>query len=692
MDAWRQADVMLKDCLGPDAEFRDGQWEAIEAVAVRHERVLVVQRTGWGKSLVYFFGTRLLRERGAGPTLIVSPLLALMRDQLRMAERLGLRAAALNSANADEWQEIEARLGRDELDLLLVSPERLGNDRFMQQALPSMRKGVGLLVVDEAHCISDWGHDFRPDYRRIVGILRQLPAGMPVLATTATANDRVIDDVGKQLGPSSVLRGPLMRDSLRLQTIRLETHAERLAWLAQHVPTLRKAGIIYVQTVNDALQVSSWLELQGLKAPAYFGAVGSEARLHIEAALLENRLDAVVATTALGMGFDKPDLGFVIHYQRPGSVIAYYQQIGRAGRAIPEAYAILLHGHGDDDIQDYFIESAFPTEEVFRGILDRLDGVESLTKSGFGSSVNASYGRIEQALKMLELDGAVSREGSRYSRTINPWRPDRERITGVTAQRRHELHRMREFTSTGDCLMHFIARELDDATAAPCGVCANCAGKLLSGEPDPGLTGQALSFLQLAEHPIRPRKLLPAGVYPDRASRMLDPSSRLEQGRALAVWGDSVWGDRIRAGKYETERFDDALVDAAARLIRERWQPEPPPTWVTAVPSLRRPALVPDFAQRLAAALALPYLEALGRRRESAEQKTMQNSAQQLLNVVDAIAVRRDRVQPGPVLLVDDIVDSGWTLASCGARLRRAGACMVYPFALAAMPPGKNPE
>jgi ATP-dependent DNA helicase RecQ len=683
---------MLKQCLGPQARFREGQWQAIEAIAVRRERALIVQRTGWGKSLVYFIATRLLRDRGGGPTLIVSPLLALMRDQLRMAERLGLQAATVNSANTNEWTEIDHRLGRDELDLLLVSPERLGNDRFMQQSLPSLRKGVGLLVVDEAHCISDWGHDFRPDYRRIVGILRQLPEGVPVLATTATANDRVVADVEAQLGSAvSVLRGPLMRESLRLQAIRLDTHAARLAWLAQHLPGLRRAGIVYVQTVLDAQQVSDWLQLQGLDAPAYYGGLADDTRREIETRLLENRLDAVVATTALGMGFDKPDLGFVIHYQRPGSVIAYYQQIGRAGRAIPEAHAVLLHGQGDDDIQDYFIESAFPGEEIFLEILEQLESVESLSARECGTVVNASYGRITQALKMLELDGAVSREGSRYSRTINPWQPDRERIAGVTAQRRHELQRMRDFSTTRGCLMQFIARDLDDPTASTCGVCGNCAGDILEREPDHVLVRRAHDFLKLAEHRITPRRMLPTGVYPERSNRMLDPASRLEEGRALAVWGDTVWGDLVRAGKYEEEWFSDALVDAAARLIGERWQPDPPPTWVTAAPSLRRPELVPGLARRLAAALGLPYLEALGRRHESSEQKMMQNSAQQLMNVVDAIAVRRDKVLPEPVLLIDDIVDSGWTLTTCGARLRRAGAGPVYPFALAKMPPGKQP-
>lgn len=693
MDVPRRAQDLLHASLGPESQFHAGQWEAIETIVVRRRRALVVQRTGWGKSLVYFLATRLLRDVGSGPTLIVSPLLALMRDQLRMAGRLGLRAATLNSANSSEWDAIEQGLASDEIDVLLVSPERLGNDRFMRDVLPSFERGVGLLVIDEAHCISDWGHDFRPDYRRIVNIVRQLPSSVPILATTATANSRVVADVQHQLGVATeVLRGSLLRESLRLQTIELPSHAERLAWLAETMPRLRRAGIIYTQTVFDAQQVAEWLSLQGLDAAAYFGGLHDEARRDIEQRLLENRIDAVVATTALGMGFDKPDLGFVIHYQRPGSVISYYQQIGRAGRAIEEAHAVLLHGDGDDDIQHYFVTSAFPAPDTFRSILKALESVESFSARELGTRVNASYARIEQALKLLELDGAVSREGSRYSRTVNAWEPDTARIEGVQNQRWHELRRMQEFTRTSACLMQFIAQELDDPTAAPCGTCANCRGDYFPRQADPALHQQALAFLQHPTHVIAPRKMLPAGVFPDRPNRALDRESRLEEGRALTTWGDAIWGAAIRAGKYETGRFDDALVAASARLITHRWQPNPFPTWITAVPSLRHPDLVSSFAARLAAALSLPYLDdVLLLKEERMEQKLMQNSAQQLTNMLDAIGVRKDRVLPGPVLLVDDIVDSGWTLTICGARLRRAGSGAVYPYALAKMPPGADP-
>ncbi len=342
----RRALALLRRALAdPAADFRGGQWEAIESLAEQRARLLVVQRTGWGKSLVYFLTTRLLRERGAGPTLLVSPLLALMRNQIVAAGRLGVRAATINSSNREDWEVVAAQLRSDEVDLLLISPERLANDEFREQLLLPVANRIGFFVVDEAHCISDWGHDFRPDYQRITRVLQALPRNIPVLATTATANDRVVDDIGSQLGRGlQVSRGPLMRESLQLQNFRLPSQSSRMAWLAEQVPRLPGSGIIYTLTVRDAERVAGWLRSQDIAAYAYHADVEAAAREDLERRLLGNRLKALIATTALGMGFDKPDLGFVIHFQRPGSVVHYYQQVGRAGRAVPQAYGILLSG------------------------------------------------------------------------------------------------------------------------------------------------------------------------------------------------------------------------------------------------------------------------------------------------------------------------------------------------------------
>jgi ATP-dependent DNA helicase RecQ len=668
--------------LGRGAVFRDGQLEAIEAIVDQRARVLVVQRTGWGKSLVYFLATRLLRDAGFGPTLLISPLLSLMRDQLLMAERIGVRAATINSENIAEWRTVEEALADDQIDLLLVSPERLANAQFTERTLTLIQGAIGLFVVDEAHCISDWGHDFRPNYRRIGRLVALLPRGVPLLATTATANDRVVADAESQLGPDLItVRGPLARESLRLQTIALDDQAERLAWLAANLPELPGSGIVYCLTIADCERVAAWLESRELEVAAYHARLDPETRFELEERLRTNDVKALVATVALGMGFDKPDLGFVVHFQRPGSPVAYYQQIGRAGRALDEAYVVLLHGREDDEIVEYFIRGAFPPEDDLRAVLGQIEEGEGLRLTDLEARLNLSRGRIEQCLKILEIDGAIFREESHYVRSANPWEPERERIRNVTTQREHELAKMQELTQAESCLMEFLGRELDDPTAAPCGRCAVCAGDFLPLDVDASLLREAVLFLRRAYRVIEARKRWPTGGI-GRWSGNIRPELQAEEGRALSIYGDAGWGRLVARAKYGEERFDEELVDAAAELVRDLWQPEAAPRWVTAIPSMRTD-IVPDFARRLAQRLGLPYHEALVKVRNNPPQKRMENSYQQARNVAEAFRAQADQVDSGPVLLVDDIVDSRWSMTVCAALLREAGSGPVFPLALA---------
>src|SRR5688572_28911035 len=423
-----RAAELLQELAGPGAAFREHQLEAVRDLVADRARVLCVQRTGWGKSAVYFLATSLLRERGAGPALIVSPLLALMRNQIDAAQRLGIRAHTINSTNRDGWDEVRQLLETDAVDLLLISPERLNNPQFRNTMLPLFAERVGLLVVDEAHCISDWGHDFRPDYRRIAEMLERLPEGVAVLCTTATANDRVVADVADQLrlgraGALRTYRGPLGRESLRLEVVELPAPADRLAWLATHLPQLPGSGIVYTLTKRDADLVSDFLNAHGVPAEAYSGEVETERRVAVEERLLRNELKAVVATSALGMGYDKPDLGFVVHYQAPGSVISYYQQVGRAGRAIERADVVLLRGAEDRRIQDFFIEQAFPRRELVERVLARIEaaGEEGASTPELTAEVNLGRGRIEAMLKVLDVEGAVGRSGSRWVSGGGDW-------------------------------------------------------------------------------------------------------------------------------------------------------------------------------------------------------------------------------------------------------------------------------
>jgi len=672
-----RATQALAQALGHEAVFREQQLDAIRALVVDRRRLLVVQRTGWGKSLVYFVASRLLRDDGAGPTVIVSPLLALMRDQVAAAARMGLRAVTINSSNDSEWQQIEDDLADDAIDVLLISPERLNNPRFRDQVLLPLAARVGLLVIDEAHCISDWGHDFRPDYRRIVRLLGLMPLGTPILCTTATANDRVVADITSQLGGIATFRGGLARESLALSALRLDAQAQRLAWLATWIPTVDGAGIVYCLTVADTERVADWLNSRGIHARPYSGGSEAETRLEIEDALKENRVKVVVATSALGMGFDKPDLSFVVHFQSPDSPIAYYQQVGRAGRALDRAHGVLLRGTEDSDIWDYFLSSSLPAqaraEEVVGLLAETMDwwGQREIEQR-----VNMSTSRITALLKILEVEGAVEREGTKYRRTLAPWSFDAERIARVREARLKEQSAMRAYGMTTECRMAFLQAELDDPDTGPCGRCDNCTGVSLTAPTDRSLLQAAVDFLRHRPLVIEPRQLWVA----PRSGR-IPAEQKLEAGRALSYLSDAGWGQELWKAKHAGTLVSDDLVDAAAELVGS-WLGDLELTVVPAPTLDPRRNLVPDFAQRLAARLGLPFSPCVVKQTQNHRQKDMENSSQQLANVLGAFAV--DGSTPtGPVLLVDDVSDSRWTMTVIGALLGEAGAGPIHPFAIA---------
>lgn len=642
-----------------------------------------MQKTGWGKSFVYFIATKLLREAGHGPVLLISPLLALMRNQIAAAKRMGLRAATINSDNLDDWTDVEAKLGRDEIDILLISPERLANDRFRTQVLAAIAERISMLVIDEAHCISDWGHDFRPHYRLLERIVRTLPPNLRLLATTATANNRVMDDLAAVLGPNlEVSRGDLNRTSLTLQTIRLPSQAERLAWLAEQLATLEGHGIIYTLTVHDAYQVADWLKTRGFNVEAYTGETGDR-REELEQALLDNQIKALVATTALGMGYDKPDLAFVIHYQMPGSVVAYYQQVGRAGRALDAAYGVLLSGEEESKITDWFIKSAFPTRQEVADVLEALEKEHyGLSIPELLSRVNLSKGRIEKTIALLSLESPapIAKQGSKWQLTAAAlsegfW----VRAERLTALRRDEHQQMQAYVSLpfGEH-MGFLIRALDGdssvvspPTLAPLPIHVN-----------DDLVRDAVAFLRRTSLPIQPRLQWPAGGMPlSHMQGKIPENLRAQPGKALCTWDDAGWGQLVKQGKYRDHHFADSLVAACVKMI-DGWNPQPTPAWVTCIPSLRHPDLVPDFAQRLAGALNLPFHRLLQKTDNRPEQKTMANSAQQARNIDGSLALNGQAVPDGPVLLIDDMVDSRWTLTVAAWLLRKGGSGAVWPLAL----------
>ncbi|WP_031029469.1 RecQ family ATP-dependent DNA helicase [Streptomyces albus] len=719
----READAVLADLVGDregTARLRTDQWRAIETLVAEHRRALVVQRTGWGKSAVYFVATALLRKRGSGPTVIVSPLLALMRNQVESAARAGIHARTINSSNPEEWRTIEAEVAQGEVDVLLVSPERLNNPDFRDNVLPSLTASTGLLVVDEAHCISDWGHDFRPDYRRLRTMLAELPHGVPVLATTATANARVTADVAEQLGtggkaddgdlagpaPTLVLRGSLDRESLSLNVLRLPDAAHRLAWLGDHLASLPGSGIIYTLTVAAAEEVAAFLRQCGHEVSSYTGKTENADREAAEADLLANRVKALVATSALGMGFDKPDLGFVVHLGSPSSPIAYYQQVGRAGRGVDHAEVLLLPGQEDEAIWRYFSSLAFPPEEQVRRTLDVLASSDTpMSLPALEPRVELRRSRLEMMLKVLDVDGAVRRVKGGWVATGRPWHYEADRYEWVEKQRLAEQQAMRAYAEITTCRMEFLRRELDDENAAPCGRCDNCTGNHYSPQADESLVAAARGELRRPGVRVEPRKMWPTGmpsVGMDLKGR-IPAQQQAAPGRALGRLSDIGWGNRLRpllSPQSGDGPIPDDVLRGAVTVLSDwakgpgGWASDDPevsgrPVGVVAIDSRTRPQLVRSFTERLAEIGRLPLLGAVACADEfGLLNGPRSNGAQRLRAVHEALTLPPELAASlasvnGPVLLVDDYTETGWTLTVAARMLRQAGAKEVLPLVLA---------
>jgi ATP-dependent DNA helicase RecQ len=711
-DLRAEADAVLARLVGDAtgaARLREDQWRAIEALVADRRRALVVQRTGWGKSAVYFVATSLLRARGSGPTVIVSPLLALMRNQVEAAARAGIHARTINSANTEEWDAVQAEIAAGEVDVLLVSPERLNNPDFRDQVLPKLSAATGLLVVDEAHCISDWGHDFRPDYRRLRTMLGDLPSGVPVLATTATANARVTADVAEQLGTGGtmdalVLRGPLDRESLSLGVLRLPDAAHRMAWLADHLDDLPGSGIVYTLTVAAAEEVTAFLRQRGHTVASYTGKTENADRQQAEEDLLANRVKALVATSALGMGFDKPDLGFVVHLGSPSSPIAYYQQVGRAGRGVAHAEVLLLPGKEDEAIWEYFSSLAFPSEDLVRRTLDvlaRADGPLSLP--ALEPLVELRRSRLETMLKVLDVDGAVRRVKGGWTATGQPWSYDAERYAWVARQRAAEQQAMREYATTTECRMEFLQRQLDDEGAKPCGRCDNCAGPRFTSDLSPAALDAARSDLGRAGAEVEPRRMWPTGLpaIGINLKGRIPAGEQATPGRALGRLSDIGWGNRLRP-LFAPQAPDAAVPDDVAQAVvgvRADWARGPGgwasgasdaparPVGVVTMASRSRPHLIHSLGARIAEVGRLPLLGSVEYAGDT-PRVPRSNSAQRLkaldgaLTVPPALASALAAAD-GPVLLVDDFTETGWTLAMAARLLRRSGARGVLPLVLA---------
>jgi len=677
MDIKREAFRILKSLYGENAEFRPGQYEAIEAT-LTNRRTLVVQKTGWGKSLVYFTATKLLRTAGRGTTIVVSPLLSLMDNQKDAAEKLNLRCEAFNSSLKNERREIALNdLQSDKYDLIFVTPETLFKSD-LNNALQKTR--IGLFVIDEAHCISDWGNDFRLDYSNLHKIIGAMPADVPVLATTATANNRVIEDIKKQFGNNVfVSRGPLTRESLAIQVIKLKDRVDRYSWILKNINSLPGTGIIYCLTHSDCKHLSDFLVRYGISAMPYYSGDGEVDEQNAEALekFKNNQIKAIVATIKLGMGYDKGDIGFVIHFQMPSNIVSYYQQIGRAGRNIEKAYAILMCGEEDDDIHEHFMNEAFPTREECYGIVSLLEREGGMTQSKIERKINIAHGRLEKTLEFLEHEEAIYKDGYDYYLSTNKYVYNEEHYNEITAQRKAEYEQLRLLSETKSCYSKFIVNCLDDFTAHDCGKCANCVhGDLIPSALELADKESALTYLHSLQIEIEPRKQWPDSSF--TGQRTIDLQN--ETGICLSKYNDVGYGVLVRQGKYEKNDFDVKLIERSAEVLKPVIA-ENDIKHICCVPSLRSD-LVKNFTKRLAQVLGIEFIDCLVKS-HARPQKNMQNSSFQCRNAWDSFSVADNCKIPSRLILVDDIIDSKWTITVCGYKLMQNGIQFVFPFALA---------
>ncbi len=672
---YERANRLLKSMYGTNARFREGQYEAIEATMTQH-RTLVVQKTGWGKSLVYFVCTKLLRSEHKGCTLVVSPLLALMQNQLEAAAKMGLRCNELNSLTRDCRGEILYDMMQDRLDLVLVTPESLYKDD-LQLALKNIR--IGLFVIDEAHCISDWGHDFRLEYGMLRNVLSQLPPNVPVLATTATANDRVVCDLEAQLGSNVyVSRGPLTRESLWIQVLHMQSKEERYAWILEHINELPGSGIIYCLTQRDCEYLTDFLQAHNISAMSYYSKSREEDITNriAEEKFRHNELKALVATVKLGMGYDKGDIAFIIHFQMPQNIVSYYQQIGRAGRNIDRAYIFLMSGAEDIDILDYFIRTAFPTEEEMSEIYTLIREQAGAGIRFIAGNLNIRRARIDKALSFMQKDGYIFKDHSRYYVSPKPYRYDREHYDAITRIRQNEVIQMQKLINTRECYSKFIVGCLDDKSAPVCGHCANCLGRdIISAEVGDRARLLASEYINGRTITILPRKMWISAQRSGKIKYINMP------GICIAKYGDAGYGEMVKEDKYSGQgRFRDELVERSVRLLTSLVRDERI-LHITCVPSLRS-NMVEDFSIRLAKRLGIRYVRLLGKT-GSRQQKEMANSSHQCDNALNSFYAASGVRFPRKMLLVDDVVDSKWTLTVCGYLLMEQGCDEVYPFALA---------
>lgn len=653
--------------------FYDEQWRAISQLLQGH-RILMIERTGFGKSLCFQFPATLME----GVTVVFSPLIALMRDQVQALAALGIEARLINSEQDIELNRqtiADALAGR--VKILYIAPERQESTEWIE-ATRQLR--LAMIVVDEAHTISVWGHDFRPAFRRIVNLVNLLPAGMPVLAATATATRRVQDDIERQIGRGiTTIRGQLMRDNFRLHVIEVGSDDEKMAWLAANVAALPGTGLIYTGIRADTDLYARWLRYRGVEAVSYNAGLDAETRKDIERGLKANRWKCIVSTNALGMGIDKPDIRFIIHTQMPASPIHYYQEIGRAGRdGLPTDIILFFNGTRDEDgwshdcqLPRAFIDTAKPRTECYRQVIDALKddvlGERDIVKR---CNLKSTQFRV---IKADLIEQGIIREvkvarSKKYEYQFGAPELDTSGFEQLRRAKMADLRAMRDYVSTREPRMAYLCRYLGDATPPVAAGCDNTT--------EPRWTATLDAEMQAALDDFR-ETYFPEITVAERKNNIIDSV-------AGSYYGVSTVGRALRRSKYEGGGpFPDFLLGLTLKAYRKTFHNKHL-DFVMSVPPTVSGTLVEEFARRIASVLRVPYSPLLVKTRTTQVQKLFHSAYSKRDNISGAFALQGSADLRGTtILLVDDIFDSGATLKEIGRVLTAAGAKEIVPIVIA---------
>ena len=656
-------------------QFFDEQWETVESL-LNGQRILLIHRTGFGKSLCYQFPAILFD----GITVVFSPLIALMRDQIQQLNSLGILAECVNSEQTEEENsEILRRAVQNEVKILYIAPERQENLQWLE-AVKEMN--LSMVVIDEAHCISVWGHDFRPAFGRIINLVKSLPHDSPVLATTATATEKVAQDIIQQMeGNVMYIRGNLMRENLILNVVRVFSEDDKLAFLARYVPKFQGTGIIYTGTRVNTEVYSNFLNRRGIDAVNYNAGFDPETRRYIEEGLLNNRWKCVVATNALGMGIDKPDLRFIIHTQIPASPIHYYQEIGRAGRDGKKALIILLYNPEDRELPEHFIENSRPPIDNYQRVIDRLKertmGIRDLMRK-----TNLNRTKIEVIVGDLVnqsiVNEVVSDRSKKYEYLGVAPQLDTTAFDEFREFKSRELDKIIEYAETDKCRMFYLCDYLEDRDVKVCHKCDNCRGKKWIYEINAEWQEKVDDFKNnyFPEIDLVPKSQQDKPL-PERKSKLVN-------GVAFSYYGFSNVGSTIHHCKYENGGdFPDFLLDGVLKVYHSYFKDEKFDLIIYAPPT-QSGDLVKNFAEKVSTALEIPLSHGLIKRRDTEPQKVFQNTLLKKDNVKDAFEYKNHAEVKGKnVLLIDDICDSRATIKEIGKLMSKRGVNKIAPLVIA---------